>query len=316
MIKRTLYFGNPAYLCRKDKQLIIKIPSDKEEDLSENPNKKYVNRGNANSIPIEDIGTVILDHQQITISLGLLSSLVENNSAIIACNFSHMPTGLFLPLESNLIQSERFKTQINASEPLKKQLWQQTVCSKIFNQAGVLRNKLKSCDNMKRWARKVRSGDPDNLEGRAAAYYWKMIFPKEIEFNRDREGLPPNNLLNYGYAILRAIMARSLVATGLIPTLGIHHHNKYNAFCLADDIMEPYRPYVDELVVTFVEDGEDFTELTPSIKKQLLEIPSLDVFIDGEKSPLMIATQKTSSSLLKCYAGNLRKIIYPSMFNN
>jgi CRISPR-associated protein Cas1 len=226
-----------------------------------------------------------------------------------------MPSGLFLTLESNLTQSERFQSQIEASEPLKKQLWQQTITSKIYNQAAVLRNRKKPNDNMKRWAKDVKSGDPDNLEGRAAAYYWKTVFPQELEFVRDRNGLPPNNLLNYGYAILRAIVARGLVASGLLPTLGIHHHNKYNAYCLADDIMEPYRPYVDELVLTFVEDGEDFTELTPSIKKQLLTIPAIDVFIDGEKSPLMVGMQKTTSSLVKCFSGEAKKIIYPSMFN-
>lgn len=318
MIKRTLYFGNPAYLSKKDDQLVIKLPEAKNkvvEEAEPDPNQKYLDRGNVNSIPIEDIGIVILDNQQITISQGLLSSLLENNSAIVTCNFSHMPVGLFLPLQSNLVQSERFQSQIEASEPLKKQLWQQTITAKIYNQAAVLRNHRKPNDNMKRWAKDVRSGDTENLEGRAASYYWKTVFPAELEFKRDRDGQPPNNLLNYGYAILRAIVARGLVASGLLPTLGIHHHNKYNAYCLADDIMEPYRPYVDELVVTFVEDGEDFTELTPSIKKQLLTIPAIDIFIDGEKSPLMVGMQKTTSSLVKCFNGEAKKIIYPTMFN-
>lgn len=318
MIKRTLYFGNPAYLSKKNDQLIIKLPEEKDEkdiEVEPDPNQKYLERGNVNSIPIEDIGIVVLDHQQITISQGLLSSLLENNSAIVTCNYSHLPIGLLLPLESNLIQSERFQVQIEASEPLKKQLWQQTISAKIYNQAAVLRNHRKPNDNMKRWAKIVKSGDTDNLEGRAAAYYWKTVFPAELKFTRDRNGLPPNNLLNYGYAILRAVVARGLVASGLLPTLGIHHHNKYNAYCLADDIMEPYRPYVDEFVVTFVEDGEDFTELTPSIKKQLLAIPAIDIFIDGEKSPLMVGMQKTTSSLVKCFSGEAKKIIYPSMFN-
>lgn len=318
MIKRTLYFGNPAYLSKKNNQLIIKLPEDKvktDELLETNPNQKYLDRGNVNSVPIEDIGVIVLDNQQITVSQGLLSLLLENNTAIVTCNFSHLPTGLFLPLESNLVQSERFQSQIEASEPLKKQLWQQTITAKIYNQAAVLRNHKKPNDNMKRWAKDVRSGDADNLEGRAASYYWKTVFPPELEFKRDRDGQPPNNLLNYGYAILRAVVARGLVASGLLPTLGIHHHNKYNAYCLADDIMEPYRPYVDDFVVTFVEDGEDFTELTPSIKKQLLTIPALDIFIDGEKSPLMVGMQKTTSSLVKCFNGEAKKIIYPTMFN-
>jgi CRISPR-associated protein Cas1 len=318
MIKRTLYFSNPAYLSKKDEQLVIKLPEEKKEkdDRSESdPNQKYKERGNENIIPIEDIGIIILDNQQITLSHGLLAALLNNNCAVVTCDSKHLPTGLFLPLESHQEQSERFQTQVEASEPLKKQLWQQTITAKIINQAMVLAKRKKENDNMKRWAKKVRSGDPDNFEGRAAAYYWKNLFPPELSadsgFIRDRYGQPPNNLLNYGYAILRATVARGLVASGLLPTLGIHHHNKYNAYCLADDIMEPYRPFVDDYVATFVEDGEDFTELTPSIKKQLLTIPAMDVLIDEERSPLMVGLQRTTASLAKCFAGESRKIIYP-----
>ncbi|OQY75675.1 MAG: subtype II CRISPR-associated endonuclease Cas1 [Ignavibacteriales bacterium UTCHB2] len=314
MIKRTLYFGNPAYLSKKDMQLVIKLPKENGEQTSElenDPNEKYKARGNENVISIEDIGIIILDNQQITLSHGLLAALLNNNCAVVTCDSKHHPTGLFLPLESHQEQSERFQTQVEASEPLKKQLWQQTISAKIMNQAMVLAKRNKPSDNMKRWTKKVRSGDPDNFEGRAAAYYWKNLFPQELEFIRDRFGQPPNQLLNYGYAILRATVARGLVASGLLPTLGIHHHNKYNAYCLADDIMEPYRPFVDDYIATFVEDREDFTELTPSIKKQLLTIPAMDIFIDGERSPLMVGLQRTTASLAKCFAGDSRKIIYP-----
>lgn len=313
MIKRTLYFGNPAYLSLKNMQMSIRLPNSEKGDESpnNNENEKYKDRNNQNTIPIEDIGIVILDNQQITITQGLLASLLENNSAVVTCDNKHHPAGLFLPLESNLEQSQRFQEQIEASIPLKKQLWQQTISSKILNQALLLNKVGVKSDNMKKWARDVKSGDPDNLEGRAAAYYWKNLFPPELEFQRDRYGEPPNNLLNYGYAILRAVVARSLVASGLLPTLGIHHHNKYNAFCLADDIMEPYRPFVDDMVVTLVRDGEDFTELTSSIKKQLLTIPVIDVFIEEQKRPLMIAVQRTTASLAKCFSGDQRKIIYP-----
>lgn len=314
MIKRTLYFSSPAYLSKKDEQLVIKLPEikkEKDDQAESDSNHKYKERGNDNTIPIEDIGIIILDNQQITLSHGLLASLLKNNCAVVTCDTKHLPTGLFLPLESHQEQSERFQTQVEATEPLKKQLWQQTITSKIMNQAMVLAKRKKDNDNMKRWAKKVRSGDPDNLEGRAAAYYWKNLFPKELEFIRDRYGQPPNNLLNYGYAILRATVARGLVASGLLPTLGIHHHNKYNAYCLADDIMEPYRPFVDDYVATIIEDGEDFTELAPSIKKQLLTIPAIDIIIDGEKSPLMVGLQRTTGSLAKCFSGKARKIIYP-----
>lgn len=297
MIKRTIYFSKPVYLSKKDNQIVADFPSAEEKETK--------------TIPIEDTGIIVLDHKQITITHGLLSALIENNTAVITCTDNHMPNGMFLSLDSNTIQSEKFKDQISASEPLKKQLWQQTISAKILNQAKVLAKRKKPSDNMKRWVKKVRSGDPDNLEGRAAAYYWKNLFPEELEFERDRYGQPPNNLLNYGYAILRAVIARSLSATGLIATLGIHHKNKYNAYCLADDIMEPYRPFVDDIVATFVEDGEDFEELTPSIKKQLLTIPAIDIKIDSKSSPLMVGASRTTASLAKCFAGESRKILYP-----
>jgi CRISPR-associated protein Cas1 len=302
MIKRTLYFSNPVYLSKKNEQLYFDFPNQKEnENRSEN----------LNQAPIEDLGIVVLDHQQITITHGLLSSLINNNTAVITCDTSHMPNGLFLPLSSNTEQNERFRDQINSSEPLKKQLWQQTVTAKINNQLSVLKKNKVPINNMVTWAKKVRSGDPDNFEGRAAAYYWKNIFKQLPDFIRDRYGEPPNNLLNYGYAILRALTARSLVGSGLLPTLGIHHANKYNAYCLADDVMEPYRPFVDLLVKFIIDNGEDFYELTPSIKKQLLEIPTLDVIINNERSPLMVALQKTTASLSKCFSQQLRKILFP-----
>lgn len=319
MIKRTLYFSNPAYLSKKDDQLVIKPANEKtnaEPNSESDPNQKYLVRSNENKIPIEDIGIIILDNQQITISHGLLNSLLHNNCAVVTCDSRHHPTGLMLPLESHQEQSERFRAQIEASEPLKKQLWQQTVSAKITNQAMVLAKRKKHNDNLKRWAKNIRSGDPDNLEGRAAAYYWKNIFSQSLQFTRDRYGQPPNNLFNYGYAILRATVARGLVASGLLPTLGIHHHNKYNAYCLADDIMEPYRPFVDDVVATIFENGEDFTELNPSVKKQLLTIPALEIIIDNERSPLMVGLQRTTSSLAKCFAGETRKIMYPTFYPN
>src|SRR5690606_34317749 len=147
------------------------------------------------------------------------------------------------------------------------------------------------------------------------AYYWKNVFPDKMRFFRGREGDPPNNLLNYGYAILRAIVARGLIASGLIPTLGIHHRNKYNAYCLADDIMEPYRPYVDKIVLKIIDRGENFLELGADIKAQLLGIATVDVQFERGTSPLMVGLQNTTSSLAKCYRGTLRKINYPQIKN-
>lgn len=302
MIKRTLFFGNPAYLSLRNEQLVVKLTDAQTQEEV------------VKTVPIEDVGVVVLEDRQITITNGAMDALLENNCAVITCNEKHMPTGLLLPLEGHTLQSERFALQIEASLPLKKQLWQQTVQAKIRNQ-GVLMKRLYNAENrcMMVWANDVKSGDSENMEGRAAAYYWKNMFADEEVFKRDREGEAPNNLLNYGYAILRAVMARALVASGLLPTLGIHHHNRYNAYCLADDIMEPYRPYVDEVVADILHSGVDCDELTTQIKKQLLVIPVREVFINGQRSPLMVAVTQTTASLAKCFSGELRKIIYPEM---
>ena len=296
MIKQTLYFGNPAYLSLKDRQLVIRLP-DKDQSVTR---------------PIEDIGVVIVDNKQITLTSSLIEALLGNNCALITCDSSHLPVGLMLPLCGNTTQTERFRHQLSASLPLKKQLWQQTISQKIANQAQV----LKECfgvevGNMLSWSKNVKSGDSDNLEARAAAYYWRNMFDDEDVFIRDREGEPPNNLLNYGYAILRAIVARGLVGSGLLPTLGIHHHNRYNAYCLADDIMEPYRPYVDELVVNIRKEFDDTDFLDKEIKKRLLSIPTIEVRINNHRRPLMVAVTETTASLYKCFSGELRKIAYP-----
>ena len=310
MIKRTLYFGNPAYLSVRLAQLEIRLPEvEKNDTLPQIFKTEAVKR-----VPIEDIGVMVLDNKQITITQGAMGELLDNNVAIITCDKNRMPSGLMLPLSGNTTQSERFRHQIDASLPLKKQLWQQTIQTKILNQSTVLyRQRGLECGNMEAWAKQVKSGDADNLEGRAAAFYWQNLFGSIKGFHRDREGIPPNNLLNYGYAILRAVVARSLVGSGLLPTLGIHHHNRYNAYCLADDIMEPYRPYVDRLVAEIVDSGIDISKLTTDIKSKLLSIPVLDVVINGRRSPLMIGVGMTTASLYKCYSGEIRKIAYPTM---
>ncbi len=282
MIKKTLYFGNPAYLSLSNKQLVVKIPEVENNKNLPDEFKKQSTR----TIPIEDIGVIVLDNKRITITQGVIEALLENNSALITCDSSRMPTGLMLPLSGNKTQTERYRDQINASIPLKKQLWQQTVQFKIRNQAYILSNKNNTIvKNMLVWASDTKSGDPDNYEARSAVYYWANLFNEIGGFTRHREGIPPNNLLNYGYAILRAVVARSLVASGLLPTLGIHHRNKYNAYCLADDIMEPYRPFVDKLVCNIMNEEKSIEELKQEIKFKLLNVPVLDVIIDGQKPP-------------------------------
>lgn len=297
MIKRTLYFGNPAYLKTANEQLVIEIHDS----------------GETKSTPIEDIGLLLLDHQQITITQSLLAKLLANNTAVITCDDTHHPAGMLLSLDGNTLQSQKFQAQIDASVPLKKQLWQQTVTAKIENQAALLAIQREDNKLLLHYAKDVKSGDSENHEAKAAAHYWKHIFPDFLEFRRERYGPPPNNLLNYGYAILRALVARSLTGSGLLPTLGIHHRNQYNAYCLADDIMEPYRPYVDQVVCQIIRGNGKFLEMTPSMKKALLELPTMDVRIDGQKSPLMNAVQRTTASLAKCFEGKTRKILYPEL---
>ena len=310
MVKRTLCFTNPAYLSLKNEQLVIKLP-----EVEGNASLPEAFKADAiRTVPIEDIGIVILDNSRLTITHGVLEKLLENNCAVVTCDSNHLPVGMLLPLCANSTQTERMRYQIDASQPLKKQLWQQTIVAKIQNQAAVL-NTIRGCEvrNMQKWATEVKSGDSDNLEARAAVYYWQNAFPSIPNFVRDRDGDPPNNLLNYGYAILRAIVARALAGSGLLPTLGIHHRNKYNAYCLADDVMEPYRPYVDKLVMEIFDKYPDCSELTKELKAELLRIPVLDVVINGKRSPLMVAASTTTSSLQKCYSGEIRKIAYPTM---
>lgn len=294
MIKRTLYFGNPAHLKTTNDQLVVERP-----DLP------------LHTVPIEDIGLVVLDHQQITISQALIAKLLDNNVAVITCNNTHHPTGLLFNLDGHTLQSQRFQDQLESSLPLRKQLWQQTIEAKISNQAAALAQRRIENKYLLTLAGKVKSGDAGNLEAKAALYYWSKFFPEDLQFTRHREGSQPNNLLNYGYAIIRAMMARALVGSGLLPVMGIHHRNQYNAYCLADDIMEPYRPYVDLLVYQMVRHHGNFLELTPDMKKQFLTLPQTDVVIEGQTSPMMVAISRTTASLAKCFEGSVRKILYP-----
>lgn len=299
MIKRTLYFGNPAYLKTENLQLVADIKKQEPE---------------THAVPVEDIGIIILDHPQITITSGLMARLLENNVGLVTCDSTHHPAGLLLNLEGNSLQSQKHQAQVEASQPLKKQCWQQTVIAKIDNQARLLKTLGKESGYLHTLREKVKSGDSENCEAKAAVYYWKHLFAHVPDFRRERYGPPPNNLLNYGYAILRALVARSLVGSGLLPGIGIFHRNQYNAFCLADDIMEPYRPYVDRLAFSIWQrEGEKASFLEPVVKKEFLSIPVLDTKIDGKKSPMMTAVSRTTSSLARCFEGESRKILYPEL---
>ncbi|MBK6938300.1 MAG: type II CRISPR-associated endonuclease Cas1 [Chitinophagaceae bacterium] len=307
MIKRTLYFGNPAYLKTANEQLVVETPLQVPVQAEDGEEIKTTSK----TIPIEDIGLLVIDHRQVTITQAVLSKLLANNTAVITCDDTHHPTGMMLSLDGHSLQAQKFTAQVNATQPLKKQLWQQTVAAKIKNQAAMLAFRRAENKILLSLADNVKSGDSENAEAQAAAYYWKRVFPEDLGFRRERYGPPPNNLLNYGYAILRAMVARSLVASGMLPTLGIHHRNQYNAYCLADDIMEPYRPYVDYVVFQLVRQNGQYLDINPAMKKALLEVPAMDVVIDGKKSPMMNAVQRTTASLAKCFEGTARKILFP-----
>lgn len=301
MIKRTVAISSPAKLSLRDRQLLMT----KTNELGQKVEK---------TVPIEDIGAVVLEDPRISITHGLIAALLANNAALVTCDERYHPTGLMLNLCGNTTQAESFRHQTEASLPLKKQLWQQVVQTKITNQAMVLEARGVVAEVLYAAARNVRSGDTDNREGFAAAYYWPKLFDRYPGFTRGREVGYPNNLLNYGYAILRAVVARSLVGSGLLPTLGIFHHNRYNQYCLADDMMEPYRPYVDRVVAAMVEmedDAPDF--LMKEHREKLLTIPTLTVTMNGKQRPLMIAASETSASLLRCFAGEQRKLVLPQM---
>jgi CRISPR-associated protein Cas1 len=295
MIKRTLFFTNPFHLSVRDQQLIAK-PKDEQEPRT---------------VPVEDIGFVVIDHAQISVTPSLLEHLVANNVAVVFCDSRHLPQSMLLNLNGHHLQNEHFRNQVSVSEPLRKNLWKQTVEAKIDNQAGMLLKVGKSSGQVARFATEVKSGDTDNREGAAARMYWKSLMGDD--FSRERYGDWPNPALNYGYAILRAAVARALVGSGLLPTLGIHHHSRYNAYCLADDIMEPYRPYVDEAVYHMLMAYPDTMELEKELKAELLKVLTVDVYFGKKTRPLMVGLSQTTASLARCYGGKSRKIDYPLM---
>ncbi|MEQ9302197.1 MAG: type II CRISPR-associated endonuclease Cas1 [Cyclobacteriaceae bacterium] len=301
MLKRTLFFSNPYHLSSKQEQMII----------------KNANSGEHTQVPIEDLGFVVLDHYGISLTQHLAYKLSEHNVALIFCNDLHLPTAMVLNLEGNQTQNEKFRAQVAAGKPLLKQLWQQTVTAKINNQANALKVVHDGVEDgdypvwipLEQMAKDVKSGDSTFREAKAAKYYWGQLFG--TNFRRERFGAPPNPFLNYGYAIIRAAIARALVGSGLLPTLGIHHHNKYNAYCLADDIMEPYRPYVDVLTWQLVHHYVDFHELDKERKAKYLELLGADVWINDKKRPMMVAMSETTASLVACFEGKRKQVKYP-----
>ncbi len=265
------------------------------------------------SRPVEDLGLLVIDHPQVTFSASLVSFLFQHNVTVLICDEYHHPVGSCLAYNGHTLMTAHVQAQVSATLPLCKQLWKQTVQAKIHNQYKLLERIGIVSPRLRHLIAEVRSGDTSNREAAAAAMYWKLLFsPWGISFRRDRYGMAPNNLLNYGYAILRSTVAKNLVAAGLLPMLGIHHRNSLNAFCLADDIMEPYRPMVDAQVLDIMNQTNDpeALELDKSIKQQLLQVLTHDVWQDGTRSPLSVAVSRTCQSLARCYSGEKRRIAY------
>lgn len=284
------------------KQLVIERPLEAGEKME-------------TTRPLEDAGLIILDHPQITLTLPLIQHCILFNLPIVVCDEKHLPAGIMLSLAGHSLSGMRMRSQVESGKALKKRLWQKTISAKIKNQAKVLKTFKLPYQYLLTAATKVRSGDSANTEAMAASYYWSKLFASFGDFRRDRFGDSPNQVLNYAYAILRASVARALIGSGLFPFLGIHHKNTYNSLCLADDIMEPFRPYADALVKMMILNGdiqpEDMT-LTRSQRKACLELLNGDVKMEGMIHPMQIAIKLVCSRLAKCFEeDNALHLSYP-----
>jgi CRISPR-associated protein Cas1 len=295
MIKRTIEISTgPTYLHLKYGQM--KLSRDGDE---------------LHSIPIEDIGVLVLSHPAISYTQGLFMELLDNNVAVLFCNHRHLPEGLLLPFQDNQIHSKRLRLQVNTTKPTKKRMWQQIVRAKIKSQAWLLIEKHGDDAGLQKLIPKVYSGDPKNVEARAARTYWKFLFP-ETDFRRRPEEGHLNSLLNYGYAVVRAAVARSLTAAGLHPSMGVHHHNKYNPYCLADDMMEPFRPFVDEIVFDiYIERETTKVQLVQSIKKELLRVLTMEVEVKDLGYPFLESLHLMAASAVKCFANEEKQLAIP-----
>jgi CRISPR-associated protein Cas1 len=299
MIKRTLCFSTPGKLRLHLRQLLWRGEDGKEA-----------------SAPIEDLGLIILESPLISVSTALLQALTEACVAVVLCDASHLPSGYLLPQASHTLASRFLRNQIELTDAQAGRLWQQIITRKIQNQASVIQvlNSQKA-NELYEMAEFVKRGDVTNIEAQAAKLYFTAFPIAEDVFHRSRYGTMPNAALNYGYAILRASVARSLVASGLNTTLGIHHRNQYNHFCLADDVMEPYRPFVDPLVLEHLEDfekTEEPTQLSPKGKRLLLPFLTMDVRIGESTRPLFNALQLTTASLARCIGNEQKTLELPA----
>ena len=298
MIKKIIEISEAgAYLGVRHGQLIVKRDG-----------------AQISSMPCEDVGVLLVDHIGVTYTHSVFTELLRCGAAVVLCGGNHQPTGMLLPIESNILQTERFREQIEAKEPVKKRLWRQIVRAKIKHQARLIGQDSDVYKVLMVLRDKVRSGDPENIEAQASKKFWPAYVQDIIsEFHRDIEGRPPNNMLNYGYMVMRAAVARALCSAGLLPCLGIHHRNRYNAFCLADDMLEPFRGFVEEKVRDIVKANGVPDELTQPIKARLLEVLYEPVTIGGFEGPLMVGLHRTMASLQRCFAGEQKELDLPEI---
>jgi CRISP-associated protein Cas1 len=296
MISKIIEISNAGtYLSVKLGQLVVRR---KDED--------------SRQIPCEDVGVLLVDHSGVTYTHSVFTTLLKHGAAVVICNGNHHPAGMFLPIESNSLQSERFRDQIQAKEPVKKRLWQQIIRAKITHQAAVIEQDSQTARKLLNLRSRVRSGDTSNIESQASRLYWQA-YMGDVDFRRKREGAPPNNLLNYGYMVMRAAVARAICSAGLLPTLGIHHRNRYNAYCLADDMIEPFRGFVDKKVLSMVNGVDAEQDLDQHSKAAILELLYEPVKIAGFSGPLMVGLHRTMASLQRCFAGQQNKLDLPQI---
>lgn len=298
MIKRIIEISQAkSYLSIRYKQLLIR----RDEEI-------------IGQIPCEDIGMLIVDNNGVTYTHSVFLELLAAGAAVVFCGDDHHPAGMLLPTAANSVQTQRMREQLEAKEPLKKQLWKQLVVAKIRHQAAVLGEGNNGYAGLLELARQVKSGDPNNIEAQASKLYWKYYLD-EVEFRRHRFGNAPNNLLNYGYSIMRAAIARAIVAGGLNASIGLHHCNKYNAFCLADDLLEPFRGFVDKKVLKLWSESSENEdeELSQSKKAEILEILYDEVTIGDYAGPLMVGLHRVVSSLVRCFQGEQKELCLPGI---
>ncbi len=293
MIKQTLFFSSPVSLSLKYNQIVIRF-----EDVEETVIR-----------PIEDIGVVMVENQMVRITVPLLNALAENNVAVVFCDGKCMPSSMLMPLVSNTTQQEVQRFQIEASLPTKKRIWKEIIECKLRNQAALL--DILGCDGsaLKPYWSNVLSGDSDNREGAAAKIYWKQMYGQQFVRDRNADGI--NSILNYGYAILRAAVVRALLGSGLYPGFGLFHRNRYNAFPLADDVMEPYRPFVDYAVDDILKCSAEL-RLDKKTKQSLIKVLTSDVRMGGQTRPLQVALSSTTASLVRALKDKGENILYPS----